>query len=70
MKNKDNINIFANDINKIIKDKWQDKTNAVLVCKNSPQWMINIAYKDLPILMTKKHIENALGIGKKEINMP
>ena len=27
--------------------------------------MINIAYKDLPILMTKKHIENALGIGKK-----
>lgn len=58
-------NTFAKDINTIIKGKWLDKINAVLVCKNSPDWMINIGYKNLSILMTKNHIENALGIGKK-----
>ena len=59
------VNTFAKDINTIIKGKWPDKINAVLVCKNSPKWMINIGYKDLSILMAKNHIENALGIGKK-----
>ncbi len=56
---------FAKEVSDIAKGEWDNNNNAVLVNKNSPQWMINAGYNDLPILMTKKHIENAMGIGSK-----
>ncbi len=60
----DTTKTFAYEVENIAKGNWNDSNNAVLVDKNSPSWMIDVGYNDLPILMTKTHIESAMGKGK------
>ena len=49
---------FENEINNAIAIKGLDKVeySDILVCKNTPQILLSVGLKDLPILLSRKHL--------------
>ena len=54
---------FKQTVKDIVQNKNNDTNNAILVSEYSPDWMIKSGYNDKPLLITKKHIESAMGLG-------
>lgn len=54
---------FKQTVKDIAQSKNNDTNNAVLVSEHAPDWMADSGYDDKPVLITKKHIESAMGLG-------